>query len=557
MSRLREARLSKAWSQARLAEEITVAASRVDVPVAKINSLKVLISRWENSHAVPEEPYRQLLAVTLGVSMQELGLPVVVPDRLSVASLDHGASSVEIESTPLLVDGKVQYVPLDRRNLLAAMISGGVMKGVTRNLVEPAGNDPTKLGDFPSIDFLTGFLTQRWRGARILVGDLRNHKDTLSFALPGTSESPGAVLSLAVEPRGVADGDLVNVERTQSRRATYASFNANKIHITSAADDPQMLYVLGGRSAARQLRDNSRSLSFPKSYMLDDFTFALLWGATYFDQPLLDDDSLLAQRRVNPLYRGGLAAPDVADDLTADLSPISRMWMGSDFCARFIVKSFDRLSGPPRFWTREQRGQEACAWLFFAHKFLYLQEGFRRTGHLRDTAMSRSFCIPEDITRSSPSWEKILLFFAVALMESLGIVCHVITDPALSNVDGIAMVPGSQAVIANWVRAENAWVTGLTSSRSLLRSYTENIFSSIQQAINVGDTAPRRLQSLAAYLGLSWHSLGSRSEDYVKYPPGGVYTPRSRLLSMAGLERALRFVAGMHKTCGCKNVRFV
>ena len=41
--------------------EIALAAGRLDVPVASDASLRVLISRWENGHAVPEAGDKRLL----------------------------------------------------------------------------------------------------------------------------------------------------------------------------------------------------------------------------------------------------------------------------------------------------------------------------------------------------------------------------------------------------------------------------------------------------------------------------------------------------------------
>jgi type III secretion system FlhB-like substrate exporter len=61
MSPLRAARLTRAWSQVRAAEEIAELARARGIAVAAPVSLKTQLSRWENQHALPEEHYRALL----------------------------------------------------------------------------------------------------------------------------------------------------------------------------------------------------------------------------------------------------------------------------------------------------------------------------------------------------------------------------------------------------------------------------------------------------------------------------------------------------------------
>jgi transcriptional regulator with XRE-family HTH domain len=61
-SPLRAAREAQGWSQIDAARALAELARTRDVRVAAPGSLKTQLSRWENGHATPEQPYRTLLA---------------------------------------------------------------------------------------------------------------------------------------------------------------------------------------------------------------------------------------------------------------------------------------------------------------------------------------------------------------------------------------------------------------------------------------------------------------------------------------------------------------
>jgi len=58
---LRAARAARGWSQTSAARALAELASTRGVAVASTASLKTQLSRWENGHATPETPYRDLL----------------------------------------------------------------------------------------------------------------------------------------------------------------------------------------------------------------------------------------------------------------------------------------------------------------------------------------------------------------------------------------------------------------------------------------------------------------------------------------------------------------
>jgi hypothetical protein len=541
MTKLRVARLSRAWPQSQLIDQIVELARLRNVHVAARPSLKTLLSRWENGHAVPDAGYRQLLGEIF--AGEDLGFPHDGPAAGGLVGEEVRDGTSDTVLVPISVSGGIRYVPIKRRELLAAGL--GTALGLALGEAGPLREQEDRLSTFSDA------VARRLRYSRITVTDPA--LADLSVRLPDGDSFAGATVPMTLGPAGRAFDDhvVVDLQRDEAQRIVKAA-QPSRIYVTSAHDRPGDFYLLGARAAVRQLRATRRSLRFPEAYLLDDVTLSILWGAATFDQPLLDDDALLARRQANPMYRGSAVAPEVADGLVADLSPVSRMWMGSEYCARYIVGNFKTLSAAPRFWTREQRGQEACTWLFFGHKFVYLLKAHERSGAGTRSTMSRSFCIPEETTHSSPVWERVLLFLSIALMESLGIEVHVCIEPKLSTVDGIVVAPGSQAVIANWVRASSAWVTDVTKDKSLLASYQDKIDFSVRASVNAGDDPRQRLQSLSAYLGLGWHQIGRRCCELAAYSPRGIYEPRSRLLSFAGLERALGFVESLHRRCGCQ-----
>jgi transcriptional regulator with XRE-family HTH domain len=70
---LQAVRHARGWSQARAVWEITRLARSKSIGIASSASLKTLLSRWENGHAVPEQFYRDLLCQLYNATPRELG----------------------------------------------------------------------------------------------------------------------------------------------------------------------------------------------------------------------------------------------------------------------------------------------------------------------------------------------------------------------------------------------------------------------------------------------------------------------------------------------------
>ncbi|MFF7098188.1 hypothetical protein ACFY9A_38275 [Streptomyces rubradiris] len=309
------------------------------------------------------------------------------------------------------------------------------------------------------------------------------------------------------------------------------------------------LYVRDSTTARRTPLPDSPAaevISIPSAYLLDDLTYGILWALTQLDDGLLADDQALdAELHLLDTY---LSLPRSApSQLLLDLTTAGSSWMGSAFCARHVEQELADAAEVPVFWTREQSGEEAACWLFFKHKLDYLRSLERFHGPAAQTV--RVFCLPEAEVARAECYEKVLMLLAIALMERFGIRVRVVPKPEYSEVDGVALVPGRRAVIANWVRVPGGalWAAGSTSSRGELRTYAR-VFDDAQSTdVLVGEDSASRLRVLAGYLGLDWQWLTARCHELGEYGAAGLVRPRSRLLSVEALDEALLFLGKL--TC--------
>lgn len=313
------------------------------------------------------------------------------------------------------------------------------------------------------------------------------------------------------------------------------------------ADERARGFGLDRRHARRRLTKAGPTsrLLIPPAYILDDVTVGILWAVANLDEPLLNDDGLLAEVQRHCVQYEGMPHSAVGRDLAADLTTVSQMWLGSDFCARHILRHLAELDRVPQFWTREQRGEEASTWLLFSHKYQYLQAVSDR---FSAGGLSRAFCIPPDAVSASPRAERVLLMLAVALMESFGIRVNVSADPEYAAVEGFVLDRGRQAIVANWVGADGIWQVGVVTDRPHMQDYGDVTGYSGAHSVIPGKSAAERLRALADYLDLDWPWLVRRCAQLGEYGCAGFAEPRSRLLSIAGVDRACRCVAEVGAT---------
>ncbi|MBC7267677.1 hypothetical protein ACF09G_31340 [Streptomyces albogriseolus] len=331
------------------------------------------------------------------------------------------------------------------------------------------------------------------------------------------------------------DGGLKQFLRPAARRGFL-------VGVEDQSDD-YGLYVLDASSARRsQSVASSREnpIAIPRAYLLDDLTYGILWSLTQLDDGLLADDHALDAEGHNlDMY---LALPRSAPNRQLlELTSAGSSWWGSAFCAHYIERELQSAGEIPVFWTREQCGAEAAPWLFFRHKIDYL----RSTGRFASggQATSRVFCVPEAAVARTERYERILLLLAIALMERHGIRVRLVTHSAYADMDGVALIPGQKAVVANWVRTGEAlWAASTTSSRGDLRSYGTAFRDAEQIDILASPDPKSRLEELARFLDIDWAWVTTRCRAVAEQGVASLVRTRSRLLTSEGIDDVLSFL---------------
>ncbi len=300
----------------------------------------------------------------------------------------------------------------------------------------------------------------------------------------------GATLQLQIQAGGITDARAVAEVRDLLRWDEFSRGNARGLLIASCQQLGQRRYfAIDSRDAWRRAaRHGTTSVPIPEAYELDDLTFALLWANASLDTGLQVDEQELAITIGELAPYGEMTSSAVSREAAPDLGTTAQMWLGSDFCARHILRNYEHLTEIPVFWTREQTGSEGSPWLLFEHKHAYLRA---TRDHFNDAALSRMFCIPRRAVATSPVYERILLLLSIALMEATGIHVKVCDDPAFSEVEGFVLSGHNQAIIANWVRGEGIWHVDTARRASVLSDLDHGRRQGVPQ-VQHGDLLPRR-----------------------------------------------------------------
>ncbi|MFK0112499.1 multiprotein-bridging factor 1 family protein [Streptomyces sp. NPDC091217] len=516
------------------------------------------VQRWENGNRPPKDLGTvELIDGTLGAAGFLIELwheinrggsePAHVSDvvahvsdtslELATALSQAAASDGEGIFVPRrLDDGTVVLVALDRRALLRA--GTGIGAAVVAGLPTPASS---VVADDPF-----GFArsaTETWSGLRLSRPAPEFGVDWHAL-LPGGRSMLGSQFSLQVHPARIEEARVI-LSAPDQRRVEEFLARPHRGLLVGAVDTggASRFYALDGRAARTKITRNGGvcEVTAPTAYELDDLTYGILWAVSNYDDALQADDQALAETRSDLKAYERLSASAVSREAAPGLNTVAHMWLGSDFCARHILRALPELPTLPAFWTREQRGEEASAWLIFDHKYPYLRE---TTAALGSTS-TRAFCIPENIVRSSPRHERILLFLAVALMESLGIHAQFTADPAYEAVEGFVVSPDKEAVIANWVRGDGMWHVDVTGRSSVVREFTIAARDVNADSITAAPTPAGRLRALAHYLDLPWSWLIERCGQLARYGSSGLVQSRSRLVSAAGIDAACTYVGSL------------
>ena len=110
------------------------------------------------------------------------------------------------------------------------------------------------------------------------------------------------------------------------------------------------------------------------------------------------------------------------------------------------------------------------------------------------------------------------------------------------------LTPNKQAIVANWMRADNLWLVDTTERPSVLGAHGNAFNDAAANSVVVGSTSTERLRSLADYLDLDFAWLARRCAELDHSGCRNLIQPRSRLLTSAGVDAALRYVGRHHNT---------
>ncbi|WP_433678026.1 hypothetical protein [Nocardia sp. CA-119907] len=375
---------------------------------------------------------------------------------------------------------------------------------------------------------------------------LPNGTGALSVHTPPGRYFSGSVTPAVVLPAR-SDGDRVIATLNADTASDLTLHRAQRsiVIATVNTDVGAALYGLDRRRVRARLAasNDGAPLLVPPAYRLDDFTMAILWAVTNLDDALLDDDGELAAATPRLATLDGQPRSVAGSDLAGELSAVSQMWVGSDFCARHILSHADQLSEAPTFWAREQRGEEASTWLLFAHKYQYLQR--TATMFASGKTLTRAFCIPPTAVSVSGVPERVLLLLTTALVESFGIIVAVCTEAEYTATPGFVLDHAHRAIVATWINTDRMWHADVTDQRPILREFNDAAGWARSHSILAAATPALRLHALADYLELDWSWLTTRATELADCGTSGFSQPRSRLLSLVGLNRACRFLANL------------
>ena len=501
-----------------------------------------LVAKWEDGDvACPRPAYQRALEALTGRTFAELGfrqrnaieLPSpseLTPDRLSFHVDEEGRVWATVDRRTFLVGTSAALLAQAGLGPANGSIRGLPPSGDT-SWVPPAAPDPYGF---------TAFARERWPDLR-LSRPQPDYGVDFTALLPANRVVEGAVLQLQLHHAETTDGRAVSTVKNLLRWEEFSRGTGRGL-LVAACQSPEgpRFFAIDSREACRRAAHcDTPAVAVPDAYELDDFTFGLLWACASLDTGLQVDDQELTMAVGELTAYESLPSSAVSREAVAGLGMTSQIWLGSDFCARHILRNLKNVPAPPAFWTREQTGGEACPWLLFEHKHAYLRATRDRC---RESSLSRMFCIPHSMVASSALYERILLLLAVALMEAMGIHVKICDDPAYSGVEGFVLGGQSKAIIANWVRGEGIWHVDTARRPSVLSDFREASGHASAHSVIDAETPAGRLQALARYLDVNWAWIQDRCQSLAPVGTAGLLRPRSRHMSTTGVDTACSYL---------------
>jgi len=282
-------------------------------------------------------------------------------------------------------------------------------------------------------------------------------------------------------------------------------------------------------------------LPIPTAYRLDDLTYALIWALTNLDEGLSADDAALRAGAADLDAQLTRPLTAVARAALPGISAVGALWLGSRHCARHTLRRLPAHPDGLAFWNRESRGEEAAAQLFFRHAPDVVRAALARLGDGVAPAGS-AFCVPAAAVKDSPTFERLLLFLAIARTEAGGLPAWVCVEPEYSQVDAFLLAPGQRAVVGNWLRTPDVCQVDVTDRKAALRTYADAVEHARAHNVATGPTPAARLRSLADHLELDWSWVTRRARELSEYGLADMLRPRSRLLTLSQVDSVLAFL---------------
>jgi len=209
-----------------------------------------------------------------------------------------------------------------------------------------------------------GVIGQRWPTSRLFISAAEDVSDC--WELTGRHTLDGTTTAVQFHPAS-RDGDQVLIHPSEPGSLEQFTRPARRGFIVGVQeqDDDLQLYVVDSSNArrARAALGARGSVDLPAAHLLDDLTYGLLWALVQLDDGLLADDRALEEER--QALGTYLSLPRSAPSRMAvpELTNVATQWLGSAFCAQHIQRRLQGVSESPVFWTREQTGEQAAAWL--------------------------------------------------------------------------------------------------------------------------------------------------------------------------------------------------
>ncbi|GAA0597361.1 hypothetical protein GCM10009534_34670 [Kribbella sandramycini] len=303
-----------------------------------------------------------------------------------------------------------------------------------------------------------------------------------------------------------------------------------------AVDRDRRHYVVDGRRFMDRASRSDGLQAVPAANVVDDLSLGIIWATTNADAALLADDAQLERSQAYVAHQEAQRDSRGDVDEVPALNRVASLWLGSYFCSRHIVRHLDAIGGDPLFWTREQRGEEAAAWLLWAHKFDYLRGTWRRFSTMR-----RAFCIPESEVKESAGYERVLFLLAMALMEAFDIQIELSGEPDHARVEGFVLA--DQAIVANWLGSPGLWSVEASASPARVSTYRQLAGQVAGESLTSQPTPLGRLAAAAEYLGVPWEWFRRRCTELAAVGVDDICHPRSRLVSTRGLNTAISYIA--------------